>query len=91
VFIPLLKQTISSYLLSKLTPERSRELTGEVSRDITRKGAGVDKTAVLQRLRAMQEERLSLQAIAARLNKEGVPTLTGRGRWHKGTVGHLLA
>ena len=41
--------------------------------------------------RTMQDEGLSLQAIANRLNKEGVPTLSGRGQWQAGTVGKLLA
>jgi hypothetical protein len=49
------------------------------------------KAAVLKRLRVMQAEGLSLQAIADRLNKEGVPTLSGKGRWQKGTIGNLLA
>jgi Recombinase len=49
------------------------------------------KAAVLQRLQAMQAEGLSLQKIADRLNNEGVPTLSGKGRWQKGTIGHLLA
>jgi hypothetical protein len=48
------------------------------------------KAALLQRLRGMQAEGLSLQAIANRLNNEGVPTLSGKGRWQKGTVGNLL-
>jgi DNA invertase Pin-like site-specific DNA recombinase len=49
------------------------------------------KAALLQRLRAMQAEGLSLQAIANRLNNEQVPTLSGKGRWQKGTIGNLLA
>jgi len=49
------------------------------------------KASVLQRLQAMQAEGLSLQAIANRLNAEGVPTLSGKGRWQKGTIGNLLA
>jgi hypothetical protein len=49
------------------------------------------KAAVLQRLRALQAEGLSLQAIANQLNAEGVPTLSGKGRWQKGTIGNLLA
>lgn len=48
------------------------------------------KAVVLQRLRAMQAEGLSLQAMANRLNNEGVPTLSGKGRWQKGTIGNLL-
>jgi Recombinase len=49
------------------------------------------KVTVRQRLQAMQAEGLSLQKIADRLNSEGVPTLSGKGRWQKGTIGHLLA
>jgi hypothetical protein len=49
------------------------------------------KAAVLQRLQALQAEGLSLQKIADRLNHEGVPTLSGKGRWQKGTIGNLLA
>jgi hypothetical protein len=39
----------------------------------------------------MQAEGLSLQAMANPLNAEGVPTLSGKGRWQKGTIGNLLA
>ena len=49
------------------------------------------KESMLARLRAMHAEGLTLQAIANRLNSEGVRTLTGRGRWHKGTIADLLA
>ncbi len=40
--------------------------------------------------RAMQAEGLSLQAIANQLNAEGVPTLSCRRSWKKGTVSNLL-
>jgi hypothetical protein len=49
------------------------------------------KAAVLTRLRAMQAERLALQATANQLHTEGIPTFSGKGRWQKGTIGHLLA
>ena len=49
------------------------------------------KAAVLQRLQALQAEGLSLQKIADCLNNEGVPTLSGKGQWRKGTIGNLLA
>jgi recombinase len=49
------------------------------------------KAALLSRLRTMQAEGLSLQKIADRLNHEGVPTLSSKGRWQKGTIGNLLA
>jgi hypothetical protein len=98
LFIPLLKQTVTSYLPSDVT----RYLTSEPitipalpvhSRAGPRRvPVGTDqKTAVLARLRAMQAEGLSLQAMANRLNAEGLPTLSGKGRWQKGTIGNLLA
>lgn len=46
---------------------------------------------MLTRLRALYAEGLSLQAIANQLNREEVPTLSGKGRWQKGTIGNLLA
>jgi hypothetical protein len=49
------------------------------------------KAAVLTRLRAMQAEGLSLRTMANRLNAEGVPTLSGKGRWQQGTIGKLVA
>jgi hypothetical protein len=49
------------------------------------------KAAVVQRLQAMKANGLSLQAMADRLNAESVPTLSGTGRWQKGTIGKLLA
>jgi excisionase family DNA binding protein len=48
------------------------------------------KATMLARLRAMKVEGLSLQAMADRLNSEGVPSLKG-GRWQKGTIGNMLA
>jgi hypothetical protein len=48
------------------------------------------KTAMVQRLRAMYAQGLSYQAIANQLNAEGIPTLSGKGRWRAGTVGNLL-
>jgi excisionase family DNA binding protein len=46
--------------------------------------------ATLQRLQALRAEGLSHQAIADRLNKENVPTRSGRGQWQAGTIGKLL-
>jgi hypothetical protein len=57
----------------------------------SRPAIAAPKAAVLKQLRAMQGEGLSLQAMANRLNNEGVPTLSGKGRWQKGTISHLLA
>jgi uncharacterized protein YcbX len=49
------------------------------------------RPALVQRIRTMTAEGLSTQIIANRLNAEGVPTLSGRGTWKKGTIGNLLA
>jgi excisionase family DNA binding protein len=49
------------------------------------------KAALVSRLRAMHAQGLSQQTIATRLNAEGVPTLSGKGTWQKGTVSNLLA
>jgi hypothetical protein len=49
------------------------------------------KAAILARLRAMKAEGLTLQAMTNQLNAEGIPTLTGKGRWQKGTIGNMLA
>jgi hypothetical protein len=48
------------------------------------------KAAMLARLQAMQAAGMSYQAMATQLNAEGVPTLSGRGRWLAGTIGNLL-
>jgi excisionase family DNA binding protein len=47
------------------------------------------KAQLLTRIRAMHQS-LSYQAIADRLNAEGIPTLSGKGRWQKGTISNLL-
>jgi hypothetical protein len=49
------------------------------------------KAVLVDRLRVMQAEGLSLQKMDDCLNTEGVPTLSGKGRWQKGTVGKLLS
>lgn len=49
------------------------------------------RAALLARIQAMHAEGLSTQAIATGLNQEGVPTISGRGQWQRGTVANLLA
>jgi Recombinase len=49
------------------------------------------KATLLTRLRELKAQGLSLQAIANQLNGEGVPTLSGKGTWKKGTIANLLA
>lgn len=45
---------------------------------------------VLTRLSEMRASGLSFQQIADRLNAEGVPTISGKGAWNKGTVSKQL-
>ncbi len=46
--------------------------------------------AVLGRIRALSEDGLSHRRIAEQLNKEGVPTVRGHGRWSYDNVGRAL-
>ena len=50
-----------------------------------------DQAAVLAQLSQMRASGLSFQQMADQLQAEGVPTLSRKGAWHKGTVAKLLA
>jgi len=56
------------------------------------RGAGQGRTAVAdvpelaERIQAMRDEGMTLQAIADRLNEEGVPTLRGGAMWRPSSV-----
>jgi hypothetical protein len=49
-----------------------------------------DKAALVARLHQMRANGLSLSQIAGQLQAEGLPTLSGKGQWQKGTVDKLL-
>jgi hypothetical protein len=49
-----------------------------------------DKAALVARLHQMRASGLSLAQIASQLQAEGLPTLSGKGQWQKGTVDKLL-
>jgi len=49
-----------------------------------------DKAALVARLHQMRASGLSLSQIAGQLQAEGLPTLSGKGQWQKGTVDKLL-
>jgi excisionase family DNA binding protein len=81
-------------VIERLAERRAREAVPAVDvRPLRPSSAAAppDKSDILARLRAMQAEGLSLQAIANQLNAEDVPTLSGKGRWQKGTIAKLLA
>lgn len=88
LFIPLFKQALTSFPPSDIT----RSLTsGPITMTALPPPATPDKAAILHTLRTMHTEGFSLQAMADRCNTEGIPTLSGKGRWQKGTIGKLLA
>ena len=49
------------------------------------------KAQLIQRIEGLVDEGFSLREVADRLNAEGVPTLSGKGRWQRGTLSNLLA
>jgi hypothetical protein len=48
------------------------------------------KAALVARLHEMRASGLSLSQIAGQLQAEGLPTLSGKGQWQKGTIDKLL-
>jgi hypothetical protein len=91
VFIPLLKQALTSFLPSDLTRYLTSEAITVPALPVHSSTDSNDqKTAVLPRLRAMQVKGFSFQKIADELNAEGVPTLSHKGTWKKGTIYNLL-
>jgi hypothetical protein len=50
----------------------------------------IDRQAIVEQVQAWHADGLSITAIAARLNRENVPTLSGSGQWRHGTVRRLL-
>ena len=49
-----------------------------------------DRQAIVEQVQAWHADGLSLTAIATRLNRENVPTLSGSGQWRHGTIKRLL-
>ena len=86
-------ERVVDQVVERLAKRFTDQRTSQNERSMERSTPAITdhKAAVLTRLRAMQAEGLSLQKIADRLNHEGVSTLSGKGRWQKGTIGHLLA
>jgi excisionase family DNA binding protein len=63
----------------------------ERSEHSTPVSASPSKAELITWLRTLQGAGMSLQNMAHELNARGIPTLSGRGRWHKGTIGKFLA
>jgi hypothetical protein len=50
----------------------------------------VDRESVARRVKALHDKGISFTEIAKRLNAEVIPTLSGSGKWHHGSVKRLL-
>jgi hypothetical protein len=53
--------------------------------------ASPSKAELVTWLHTLRGSGMSLQHMAEELNARGIPTLSGKGRWQKGTIGKLLA
>jgi hypothetical protein len=76
--------------LSVFAPRKSDVTDTEAPRRADAGHSTPEKAAVLARLRQMRSEGKSLEKMARELNAEGIPTLSGEGRWQKGTLQKLL-
>lgn len=47
-------------------------------------------TKLIDKIQALEHEQLSRQQIADRLNEEGTPTPSGKGKWHINTVQRVI-
>jgi DNA invertase Pin-like site-specific DNA recombinase len=74
--------------LSRWEHERLAERTRIGLRATQRKGAPrvADQPGLLERIALMRAEGMTLQAIADRLNAEGVPTVRGGAKWRTSSV-----
>ena len=87
LFIPFFKQVLTSSLPSDLT----RSLPSEpITIAALPAMASPSKAELVTWLHTLRGSGMSLQQIAAELNGRGIPTLSGKGRWQKGTIGRLL-
>jgi peptidoglycan hydrolase-like protein with peptidoglycan-binding domain/DNA invertase Pin-like site-specific DNA recombinase len=78
---------VSSWERQRLS-ERTRQVLEAARREDRRGGrSGVaDKPELGERIARMRAEGLTLQAIADRLNEEGVPTIRGGAKWRPSSV-----
>ena len=76
--------------LAVAAPRNSGATATEAPRGADANHSTSEKAAVLARLRQMRSEGKSLEKMARELNAEGIPTLSGEGRWQKGTLQKLL-
>lgn len=68
-----------------------KTLAAQVPEQAERASPPAPDPDVRQRIQSMRAAGLSLRAIADALNGEGVPTLSGSGKWDKGKLSKLLS
>jgi hypothetical protein len=78
--------TVSEFIEQAVTVTQPK-VTDTVT-DTTRKGKALTASALARKAQSLHKQGLSYAQIAARWEKEKVPTLKG-GRWHKGTIINL--
>jgi DNA invertase Pin-like site-specific DNA recombinase/peptidoglycan hydrolase-like protein with peptidoglycan-binding domain len=67
----------------RLAERKHRAVTGVGTRG---RPAVSDRAELVERINAMREAKMTLQAIADQLNAEGVPTLRGGAKWRPSSV-----
>jgi len=76
---------------AQIPAELPTPAAAEHSERSTPASASPSKAELMTWLRTLREAGMSLQNMANELNTRGVPTLSGKGRWQKGTIGKLLS
>jgi Recombinase len=73
----------TSKVTSQYLEQRQENMSAAVASHLPRTW---DREAILGRLTDLYAEHHSYEKVAQQLNAEGVPTVSGRGRWDRGTV-----
>jgi hypothetical protein len=75
----------------QIPPGLHTPAASERSERATPASASPSKADLMIWLHTLRGAGMSLQDMANELNARGVPTLSGKGRWQKGTIGKLLS
>ncbi|MFH0997363.1 MAG: hypothetical protein V1844_17980 [Pseudomonadota bacterium] len=51
--------------------------------------SGLDRESIIEMIGALRKEEMSYEKIARSLEKQGIPTFSGKGAWHSQTVSKL--
>ena len=72
------------------SPTDKRQQIIATAKSFQREREQTYREKALKRIKDLQKQGLGYRRIAERLNAEGIPTLSGRGHWHKSTVWKLV-